>query len=269
MDIPDRWMYREEKQLGPFRVEAVSDPYRFHYSIVPVLTAPRSECVRRGPGQTIFREGEWEIRYFGDTWQTAYARASIRNRECWVEMTESECGGGISSRTAQEILRLPHMVTQAGGLIFHCSFIEHNGRAILFTAPSGTGKSTQAELWRKLRGARIVNGDRAIIRRVDGKIMAEGVPFSGSSTDCENASLPLAAIVYLTQAPRTEISRMRGYRAFSRIWEGININTWEPGDVEKASGLVQDLASGVPVYYLPCTPDESAVTALEQVLESR
>ena len=269
VDIPDQWVHRAESQLALFQVEAVSDPLWFHYSIVPELTPPRSECVRYVPGQTVFREDEWEICYFGTTWQTAYGRAMYRGRECRVEIKASECVEGITARIVLDVMRLPHLAAQAGGVFFHCSFIEHDGRAILFTAPSGTGKSTQAELWRDLRGARIINGDRALIRRVGGQIMAEGIPFSGSSADCENASFPLAAIVYLTQAPKTEISRLGGYRAFSRIWEGININTWEQGDAEKASGLVQDLAVNVPIYYLPCTPDESAVTALEQALESR
>ena len=269
VELPDQWEPLAELQLAPFRVDTVSDPWWFRYSVVPELTPPRSECIQQVPGQAVFREGEWEVRYFGATWQTAYARAMSQGRESLVELKETECRAGISFRTVQNIMRLSHRMIQAGGVIFHCSFIEHNGRAILFTAPSGTGKSTQAELWQDLRGVRIINGDRALIRRVGGQIMAEGIPFSGSSAYCENASLPLEAIVYLAQAPKTEISRMGGYRAFSRIWEGININTWEQGDAEKASGLVQDLAVSVPIYYMPCTPDESAVTALEQALESR
>lgn len=269
VDIPDQWVHREESQLALFQVEAVSDPRWFYYSVVPELTPPWSECIQQVPGQAVFREGEWEVRYFGTTWQKAYARAMSRGRECRVEVKASECAEGITARTVLAIMRMPHLAAQTDGVIIHCSFIAHEGRAILFTAPSGTGKSTQAELWRDLRGARVINGDRALIRRVGGQIMAEGIPFSGSSHDCENASFPLAAIVYLAQAPKTEISRLGGYRAFSRIWEGININTWEQSDVEKASGLVQDLAVSVPIYYLPCTPDESAVAALEQALESR
>ena len=60
---------------------------------------------------------------------------------------------------------------------------------------------------------------------------------------------------------------MRGYEAFSRIWEGIGVQPWDKADVEAASALVKTAAETIPVYYLPCTPDETAVLALEQALE--
>ncbi len=69
--------------------------------------------------------------------------------------------------------------------------------AVLFTAPSGTGKSTQAELWRKHRGASIINGDCTLIAEDDGVFTAFGFPFSGTSGIFENRKAPIAAVVYL------------------------------------------------------------------------
>ena len=79
--------------------------------------------------------------------------------------------------------------------------------------------------------------------------------------------LPLEAIVYLGQAPVTTIRRMRGYEAFSRIWEGVSVNTWDKTDMELVSHVVQRIAQQVPVFHMPCTPDESAVDVLEQELK--
>lgn len=53
-------------------------------------------------------------------------------------------------------------------LVLHCAYMQREGKAILFSAPGGTGKTTQATLWEKHRGTRVVNGDKALIRRVDG-----------------------------------------------------------------------------------------------------
>ena len=102
---------------------------------------------------------------------------------------------------------------------------------------------------------------------VDGQLFARGIPFSGSSTYCKNKTLPLAAIVYLGQAPVTTISRMKGYQAFARVWEGVSANTWDKDDMEKISAIVEKVADNIPVYYMPCTPDESAVIALEKTMK--
>jgi hypothetical protein len=69
-------------------------------------------------------------------------------------------------------------------LLMHASYIDADGEAILFTAPCGTGKSTQAELWRKFAGATVINGDKAGVSFVDGRLCACGVPFCGTSGIC-------------------------------------------------------------------------------------
>ena len=262
--LPDDRMYLEDYWLAPFAVESVDAPHYFRFDMTAELTPPRSECVLSIPSQQIYREGDWNVRYVGD-----HIRVASRGRDHRAELKESACTGRAGVHTVLTAIGVEHLLAQAGGFVFHCSFIEYNGKAILFTAPSETGKSTQAELWRSLRGARIINGDRAAIRRDGDVLLAEGLPFSGSSHHCRNASVPIGAIVYLAQAPETSIRKMRGYEAFSRIWEGVSVNTWDREDMDKVSALVQDLATAVPLYYLPCTPDESAVIALEQALESR
>ena len=272
VDLPDERMYRDEKRLGTFAVTAVDDPHRFRFFMVPELTAPRSQCVAALRSHRYYREGEWQIRYIGsveDGWSGAYIRVASRDREHRVELKESLYTGCVGTHSVLTAMDVEHLMAQNDGFVFHCAYIEHNGEAILFTAPSGTGKSTQAELWRELRNARIINGDRAAVRWDGRRLMAEGIPFCGSSPYCENRSLPIRAIVYLGQAPRTSIRPMAGYAAFSRIWEGVGVHHWEREDLEKVTDVVQRLISSVPIFYMPCTPDESAVIALEQALESR
>jgi hypothetical protein len=109
-------------------------------------------------------------------------------------------------------------------------------------------------------------GEHAALRLQNGIPLAEGIPFSGSSRICENRSLPLKAIVYLTQAPQTRCTRLTGAAAFARVWEGISVNTWDRDDLEAVSHTLEQLLDTVPVYQLDCTPDESAVTALRQCI---
>lgn len=134
---------------------------------------------------------------------------------------------------------------------------------MLFTAPSGTGKSTQAQLWCDHRGAELINGDRIAV----GNGMIYGIPFCGSSTVAKNVTLPLAAVVYLSQAPTNTITRLRGVAAFRKLWEGCSVNVWDEEDMDRCSRAVMDTVAAVPVLHLACTPDERAVALLEQALK--
>ena len=152
---------------------------------------------------------------------------------------------------------------------FFESNLQNLERLYILKGGPGTGKSTQAELWKEYRNARIINGDRAAIRISDSSVHAAGLPFAGSSSYCENRTLPLCAIVYLEQAPETSIVPFGGKLAFQKLLEGCTINSWNKSDVIKIMDLVQKCMSQVPVYKLSCRPDFSAVQALEEELCKR
>ncbi len=295
-----------EQMQSPFQIEGMNDTeqmqssnlslnlHHFNFEVFDTLEPPDAEEVGVFPGFRVYAHhdaGDNEfgnditdvdttdadtiatdttLRYIGsvqDSWEPAYIRVKHCGNQHEVQLKASQFPDKIGVKTVLTSLGAEHLVVEAGGFIFHSSYIEWDGKAILFTAPSETGKSTQADLWHELRGAQIINGDRSAIRVVDGEVLAAGIPFAGSSQYCKNRTLPLAAIVYLQQAPVTSIYRLKGIRAFRCIWEGISVNTWDKRDVEQVSELVQQVIDQVPVYQLACTPDESAVNALEQMLE--
>lgn len=162
-------------------------------------------------------------------------------------------------------IMLQYILLHHRALIFHASYIGHEGRAILFTAPSGTGKSTQAELWRIHRGAQIINGDKAGISLRE-RPMAHGVPFSGTSGICENISLPLEAVVVLSQAPENTVRRLGPSEAAAALCPNLFADQAIPEEWSMALHLLLDLVAAVPVYALACTPDRRAVETLEQAL---
>ena len=262
----------DDWNLIRFEVETAENPVKVHLEMVEDLPAPKGELVVVKPDYRVYDFQNTRVYYHGSVENTldgAYMCAEHRDNEVFARLKRGNHPRGAGDRSVLNAMNVVRLVTRAGGVIFHSSYIEYDGKAILFTAPSGTGKSTQAELWRSLRGARIINGDRSAIRFEDGVLCAMGIPFAGSSTYCENRTLPLAAIVYLAQAPETTIRKVRGAEAFRRIWEGCTVNTWDRTDVDLASETVMKIASSVPIYYLACTPDESAVIALEQFLREK
>ena len=262
-------IYVDEGHLSAFRVESVRDPHRFSFRMVTHFPPPSGQEIVSYPGFRIYKQDNVIIQYLGavrENWEEAYIRAEHNEKDHVVYLKESQFPRGIGTKTVLKSMLVEHLIAQNNGFVFHCAYIEHHGKAILFTAPSGTGKTTQAELWKQLRGAEIVNGDRTVIRMAEGELLAEGIPFAGSSPYCENRSLPIEAIVYLGQAPKTSIRRMHGIEAFSKIWEGISVNTWEEDDMARVSQVVQRVSECIPIFHMPCTPDESAIIALEQEL---
>jgi hypothetical protein len=240
--------------------------------VVDALTPPASESVFNGGGFRVYEEGSAQVRYMGavaQSWEQAYMRAEHALKDHRVQLLRSQFSGRVSTHTVLTALAAERLIADLGGFVLHCSYIIYNNKAILFTAPSGTGKSTQADLWHQLRGTKIVNGDRAAVVWKDGGVYAAGIPFAGSSQYCENVTAPLAAIVCLAQAERTTIRRLKGLEAFRLLWEGISANTWDKPHMEKISAAAGQVATEIPMYYLPCTPDESAVLALEQALKAQ
>ena len=163
---------------------------------------------------------------------------------------------------------MEYMLSALGAINLHSSLIRHDGGAILFTAPSGTGKSTQAGLWEQYAGADQLNGDRSVIRCVDGVWMAYGFPFAGSSGIFRNESAPIRAVVVLRQAPENTIERLSPSMAFRLLYSESAIQRWhEIGHTTTVDQLLL-LSRKIPVYMLRCTPDERAVRLLQNTLST-
>ena len=163
-------------------------------------------------------------------------------------------------------LDLNHILLERNAVVLHASYIEHEGDAVLFCAPSGTGKSTQAELWKKYRSTRIINGDRCLIRKGEAGFTAGGIYYSGTSEYCENRTLPIKAIVLLRKARENSIEPIGGITAFRSIFRECAHKTAYPDDPALAAILISELVKTVPTALLSCLPDEGAVCTLEEYL---
>ena len=257
--------------LSGFAAAPREAEHSLYIAFADALAAPRGDCIHQSPAMQVYSDGTTVQRYVGavsEGWEKAHMLISRLGSESAVTLKRDSYPGGVGAKTVLNSMEAEHLLTCRRGFILHASVVAHKGRAILFTAPSGTGKSTQANLWERLRGAEIINGDRAAVRIYPEGIKVWGLPFAGSSDLRKNTVLPLAAVVYLGQEPKTKITRLSPGRAFRRIWEGVSVNAWDREDVAMCSETVQTVAEQIPVYYLGCTPDESAVRALEEAMEN-
>lgn len=154
-----------------------------------------------------------------------------------------------------------------GILHLHSSFVLYQDKALLFTGPSGIGKTTQAELWRDFQGARIINGDAALLRQLDdGKWWAFGTPVHGSSPYCENEQAPIVALVMLKQGKENELAKLDSFSAVTSCLPEFYRPQMDEETAEVFWKSVDSLFREVPVYRLTCRPDREATELVKQEL---
>lgn len=263
-------LFDDDGILAGFRSAQAEPEQTYVLQVRDTLDPVDGELCASAPEFCVARDGDELVTFFGGSRPDApgvYAMTRRSTQESVIRYRRTEYIRKISPKQALRCMELPHLLAIHEGVLLHCAWIRWKGRGILFTAPSGTGKSTQAQLWCDLMGAELINGDRAAIRIRDGRADACGIPMSGSSDVRKNEVMPIGAIVYLSQAKDCKVERLRGVRAFRRLWEGCTVPTWDREDVEIITDTVSRIISQVPVFHLACTPDRRAVELLLETLE--
>jgi hypothetical protein len=155
------------------------------------------------------------------------------------------------------------------GFLIHAVSIIWEDTGILFTAPSGTGKSTHAKLWVKRYGARILDGDVTACRLTADMPVISGVPWCGSSDICLNESAPLRAVVFLRQCEENKIRKLNTEEAFIRMLERCYIQRWDRQLTDITIDVVEHLAERTDCYLLDCLPNsEAAELVMRTLLEN-
>ncbi len=152
------------------------------------------------------------------------------------------------------------------GLMLHSSCVEKDGFAYLFSARSGTGKSTHTHLWLKnFEGTRIINDDKPALICEDGKWYACGTPFSGKTDENINVKIPVRAIIFLHRSETNSVKKIPPFQAVSLLMEQT-INPTNRDLAESMLDKVDKLLREVPVFLLGCNMnDDAAITAYNEI----
>ena len=143
-------------------------------------------------------------------------------------------------------------------VIFHGSAIAVDGQGYLFTAKSGTGKSTHTKLWRQLlkEKAIMINDDKPLIH-IGETITIYGTPYNGKHRLGNNISVPLKAICILKRSKENHIKPISKTEAYTMLLQQVyrphNIN-----QLTKTLQLVDKMADKVQLYQLECNMDITA-----------
>lgn len=144
--------------------------------------------------------------------------------------------------------------------LFHGAAFLWRGKAWIFTAPSGTGKTTQYVLWKMLYGDEIaiLNGDKPVLEaRADG-IWVHPSPWVGKECMGRPESAPLGGVIYLAQGPENAIRPMPAGESAAPIFAQFLFTAAGPEDVSRVCALEEALLRAVPVWLLTNRGDEAS-----------
>ena len=156
--------------------------------------------------------------------------------------------------------------------IFHGAVIEYNNKGYIFTAPSGTGKTTHISLWKKYLGnenVNIVNGDKPILHIRENAVTAYATPYAGKEGYQNHSFVDIKAICFIKQAKENKIYRLKSSECLADIMAQI-YRPYNSGALVKTLELLDLLMRGIPVYRLECDMSEDAVKcSFEGLTEER
>ena len=155
-------------------------------------------------------------------------------------------------------------------MLFHGSAIGLDGEGYLFTAKSGTGKSTHTRLWRETFGSRtvMVNDDKPLLQITEDGVRVHGTPWNGKHKLGANMDIPLKAICILERGTENQIRQISPREALPMLLQ----QSYRPKDRAAMAQLLEllgKLIAHVKLYKLQCNMDPQAAVISAAAMSGR
>jgi len=260
-DIPENFKKFETDQ---------EPEYFYHINIVDKIEIADEQFVVNKPTMKIAIHNNLEIRYiYLPNDSNIYAKSEeIDNEHSMIYFHKSYISYIHHDTIFSSLFSLERRMYQHNHYVLHSSYIVYQDLAILFSAPSGVGKSTQASLWEKYRNIKIINGDRTLITKNRETYYANGWPVCGSSQICHNQTYPIAAIIMLDQGPINKVQQLSYFEKTKRLVKEITVNFHNQDYVDHYFTFIDQFINDIPIVHLTCTISEEAVDCLDNYLKS-
>lgn len=176
---------------------------------------------------------------------------------------ERKCNGDAYTSGYLETLAVYRKIVEAfvdrDILLVHGSAVAVDGKAYLFTAPSGTGKSTHVRMWREhfLNRAVMVNDDKPLIRFQEGQAIICGTPWNGKHRLGSKIEVPLFGICVLKRGESNTIIRTDRKEVYKDVIRQI-YHPIEDGRKRLKTMELADRLLELPLYLMHCTISEEA-----------
>ena len=277
LSLPDgSSLWDELGQYGPFTVDSGTPVF----SLSVTETLPEGERVLLLDPQS--EPGEAVIRIFslGPDLLVEMAPDSRvpTTAELWLSRDFS-CARlrllSASARSAVFSINNALMLTYAfrtacmNTLEMHASVVRCRGRAFLFLARSGTGKSTHSRLWlENVPGSELLNDDNPVVRFYpeDGSVICYGSPWSGKTPCYRNESAPVGAFVRIRRCPENRIESLDVFNAYALLYSSSSGFKADRQMGDALHETFSQIVSRTPSYVLDCRPDAQAARVCSEAV---
>ena len=231
---------------------------------IRITDDPPQEGVDIASGPVVSRRTSngWYFYHSGDS-----ERGLIVNHE-YTDLKLTGFGKRPTRYEEESLIRMAIecCLTRRGYVSFHSACIELNGRAIAFSAPSGTGKSTRARAWSQAFGAELISGDRPLI---DAKnLVVYGVPWDGKEQCFRNVSFPLEAILDVRRSESAYMRKMSFEQKRRFLMRQCFMPMWDTDTAVRQLENIMKLALSARILRAFCGPRAADAEALLKEYES-
>lgn len=155
--------------------------------------------------------------------------------------------------------KIAETIPDYDAFLFHGSVISYRGRAYVITANSGVGKTTHTRLWlSEFPEAKVLNGDKPIVRIIDGVPYACGTPWQGKENYGRNEISELCGIAFLERAAENQASDISANDAVTRFMKQIYLPKKKISALAKTMRLADKVIRGVRLVRLGCNMNPEA-----------
>ena len=188
------------------------------------------------------------------------------------ENCKNEAALGNFSEAAAEFVSIYRQIAERlpfySRAVMHGATVSFGGRAYMFIAKSGTGKTTHINLWRKyFDGVDIVNGDKPVIAVSDRDVTVYGTPWAGKEQLQKNTSAPLAGICVIKRGEKNSIKRIEESAVLKALLRQIYMPE-NPDSLTLTMRIIDDIIRFVPIYELTCNVSKEAAECSFKALTS-
>jgi hypothetical protein len=167
--------------------------------------------------------------------------------------------------------KMGHVMPDYDGFLLHAATFSLEGRGIAFVATSGTGKSTHMMNWKELYGPRlsVINGDKPIVRMVEGKPVVYGTPWRGKEGLGENVSHPLTDLCFIVRSNCNEVKKLDKNFDATRLLGHVVVPAGSK-NILKLIDLLESAVENMNLWEIHCRADlEAAEVSSKIILEEK